>query len=337
MSKIKGGGRAQLNSDAEESIISLLYDLRDPKNPLRTADTIKHGITEEGDEIIARNRKSYADLSDHDRKKERKRFLKNLLKHHNRVVLSNKFNQAPAASASTSFPNTTVSAVATKTSRAIEASESSGKVRIEIVEMIFKEKKDKPKKDEKKKKKSSKKEKKGHTWKEGTKKILVLPRCTTIKQLMVQCKAKLKMKIPTRIFIQDKDTNQEVDLEQDLQGVQDGTIVCATSYSPPAPLEETPEDSEKGTLQEEGEEFMIVDPLENVKKAYRTSTRKKHKENTVKVPLNEPLPPFSDAINKLEPLSDSRSKLPAANYRSEILSSLDSSRVIVISGATGCG
>ena len=62
------------------------------------------------------------------------------------------------------------------------------------------------------------------------------------------------------------------------QGVQDGTIVCVISYSPPAELEETPEDSAKGTLQEEVEEFMIVAPLENVKKAYHTSTRKKHKQ-----------------------------------------------------------
>ena len=216
-----------------------------------------------------------------------------------------------------------------------DAAASAGKIRIQLVEMIYKEKKDKlgGKKDEKKK--SSKKEKtKKISWKEGAKKIVVLPRSTEVKELMVLCKAKLKIKKPSRIFIVDKDSNLEMELVNDLRGLNDGDNVCVTSYAASIQSSEQDKDEEPSSTKEDEEEIM-VDPLENIKKAYRLSS---HKRGKVRKPfVNEKLPFFSDAIGNLEPLSESRAKLPAANYRSDILRSLDSSRVIVISGATGCG
>eukprot|EP00957_Ditylum_brightwellii_P059782 4538419-Ditylum_brightwellii.AAC.1 len=47
--------------------------------------------------------------------------------------------------------------------------------------------------------------------------------------------------------------------------------------------------------------------------------------------------PLSEILQKLEPLPRSRAELPAASYREEILKALDTSRVVVICGATGCG
>ena len=161
MSKIKGGGRAQLTQEAEESIISLLYDLRDHKNPLLSAETPTESSSGDGtieDSTKDNERKFYCDLSDHDKKKERKRFLKRLLKCHNRLMLSNKLNQTPKET----LLHTTSSTAPATANRNVhndgESSDITGKIRIQLVEMIFKEKKDKPKKDEKKK--SSKKVKK---------------------------------------------------------------------------------------------------------------------------------------------------------------------------------
>ena len=338
MSKIKGGGRAQLTQEAEESIISLLYDLRDHKNPLLSAETPTESSSGDGtieDSTKDNERKFYCDLSDHDKKKERKRFLKRLLKCHNRLMLSNKLNQTPKET----LLHTTSSTAPATANRNVhndgESSDITGKIRIQLVEMIFKEKKDKPKKDEKKK--SSKKVKKT-SWKEGGKKIIVLPRNTSVKQLMVLCKGKLQMKKPSRIFIMDTDSNLEMELVHDLRGLQDGSTVYVTSYCPP-PTKGTSKNTsnhEQDNLQKEEEEVVVVDPLENIKKAYRMCSHKKRKTRKTQF-VNERLPPFSDALGELEPLSESRAKLPAAKYRSEILKSLDSSRVIVISGATGCG
>ena len=184
------------------------------------------------------------------------------------------------------------------------------------------------------KKKASKHDKK-ISWKEGAKKIIVIPRNTTIEQLMVQCKDKLRMKKPTRIFMIDTDTNMEIDLVQDLCGLVDGSTLYVTTYTPPVHDQNDDNiDMDQETLDEQ--QYLDIDPLEPLKKVYRFSRYHETKSRKIQF-TNEKFPHFSPAISALEPLSESRLKLPAAKYRSDILKSLDNSRVIVITGSTGCG
>ena len=335
MSKIKGGGRAQLSTEAKESIISLLYDLRDHENPLLPAVTTK--LESQDDDIMIEKkskknkvRKLYSELSDHDKKKEARRFLKKIWYYHKRQTLSNKFNQPDTAKAQSTASSTKLVKQCHKPKEAVDGSK---KVRIQLVEMIYKDKK-KASKKETDKKKASKHDKK-ISWKEGAKKIIVIPRNTTIEQLMVQCKDKLRMKKPTRIFMIDTDTNMEIDLVQDLCGLVDGTTLYVTTYTPPAHDQNDDNiDMDQETLDEQ--QYMDIDPLEPLKKVYRFSRYHETKSRKIQF-TNEKFPHFSPAISALEPLSESRLKLPAAKYRSDILKSLDNSRVIVITGATGCG
>lgn len=150
-------------------------------------------------------------------------------------------------------------------------------------------------------------------------------------ELMAHCKAKLKMKKPTRLFVLDTESKLEMDLMHDLSGLIDGSVVYATSYSPPRV-----EKAKNAASQETAEEETIHDPLESVKQAYRMHNRRDGTKDNANI-ITDKRPPFSSALNELEPLSKDRSQLPAAKFRSEILSSLDSTNVIIISGATGCG
>lgn len=344
MSKIKGGGRAVIGSDAEEAIISLLYDRRDYDNPLKPK---KFNLDLNDGSSSDKKSKSYSELRDHDRKKERKRFCKKLLKCHNEFLLASKFNgksttETDVMSATKSM---SMSGMKKAVDKIASSTEVSGNVRIEIVEAIFKTKKEsssKSKKDSKKeskkdsKKKSSKKEKSGKEWKEGTtRKTVVVEKSTYVKDLMKTCKAKLNMKKPTRLFIQDKDTKMEIDLLYDLSGLVDDDVVYATSYTPPADANDEGNNSNVDDSNEQIPEC-VYDPLEDIKKAYRIHGKKGSK--VVKcLDNNGKFPRFTDALDKLEKVSEQRAQLPAANFRSEILSGLDKSRVIVISGATGCG
>ena len=371
MSTIKGGGRAELSSEAEESIISLLYDLRDTKNPLLPKTTTEDGKDDKDDKNTnsttstnTNTTKLYLDLSDHDKKKERKRFLKKLLLRHNQLLLSNKLNNQTHSSSDTHIPNTNINATSQiATQSAASNPTSNGKVRIEIVEAIFKERKDDkknndPKTKENKQKKSSKKDKdkKGPAtgtsawaWKEGsTRKTMVVPRTTTAKELLTQCKTKLQMKKkPVRLFFVERDTKLEMDLMHDLSGLDDGSVVYATSFVPPKKEQDKDKDdadvnvndADADENENEKEQEILVDPLDDIKKTYRMRRRRKGATwvDAKPLPMNERLPPFSGSLDRLEPLSEARAKLPAAAYRSDILTALDSSRVIVISGATGCG
>lgn len=337
MSKIKGGGRAQLSTEARESIISLLYDLRDHENPLLPAVTTKlesqNDLTEKGNKKKNKARKPYNELSDHDKKKESRRFLKKLWNYHKRQTLSNKFNQPDTAKAQPTVSSTKLAKQCHKQNEVVDGSK---KVRIQIVEMIHKDKKDKhkPSKKEPEKNKSSKHDKK-ISWKEGAKKIIVIPRNTTIDQLLVQCKDKLRMRKPSRIFMIDADTSMEIDLLQDLNALVDGSIVYVTSYTSQL-VDKNDDDIDMDQETLDDQEYLDIDPLETLKKIYRQS---RYQNMTIRniQSTNEKFPPFTPAISSLEPLSESRLKLPAAKYRSDILKSLDSSRVIVITGATGCG
>jgi len=339
MSNIKGGGRAQLTNEAEESIISLLYDVRDQDNPLRPRNSTQ------------RRKILFNDLSDHDKKKERRRFCKKLLKCHTQNVLANKLNNAPLlegeVGGNVSSQNQQPVAALSSNSQQHQSSSSSdvaagagGKVRIELVEAVYKMKKDDSSKAAKKTKKESKKDSKKKPWKEGSsRKTLVLPKSTLAKELVAQCKTKLKMKKPTRFFVLDKDSKLEIDLTHDLSGLNDGSVVYATSYTfpPPSKVENLKQIPAEVSEEQQPEDEIIFDPLESVKQAYKMHSRRSAGKESAKNIIPDKRPSFSGALDKLEPLSQARSQLPAAAFRSKILASLDSTNVIVISGATGCG
>ena len=344
MSNIKGGGRAQFTNEAEESIISLLYDVRDHDNPLRPRSS-----TQRRKIVVCFN-----DLSDHDKKKERRRFCKKLLKCHNQAVLVNKLNNAPLVEGEgggdvSSQNQQLVAALSSNTQHHQSSSSSSdaaagatGKVRIELVEAVYKDDSSKAAKKSSKKdsKKESKKESKKKPWKEGsTRKTLVLPKSTLAKELVAQCKTKLKMKTTTRLFILDKDSKLEIDLTHDLSGLNDGSVVYATSYTfpPPSKVENFKEIPAEVSEEQQQKDEIIFDPLESVKQAYKIHNRRGAGKESAKNIIPDNRPSFSSALDKLEPLSQARSQLPAAEFRSQILASLDSTNVIIISGATGCG
>lgn len=349
MSKVKGGGRAKLSSSAEEAIISLLYDSRDRKNPLKPklSSSVSDG----------KETKRYQDLSEHDKKKERKRFCKKLLKFHRQTELSNKFNSSSGPMENSNVGSATTNEKQQQQQQQHETStkpqvtdNGSCKVRIELVEAIYKDKKDKDtKKDSKKESKKKTSKNKTIPWKEGsTKKTLVLPNNTKVKDVLTQAKNKLKMKKPVRLFIQDSDSKMEIDLLDDLGGVSDGTVIYATTYCHPPQKDKANRNGEETLEFDDDTEDTCAptptyDPLESVKEAYRNRSLQTAKANNWKqrIPCNESnnetMPTFAKSLDNLEPLSESRAALPAAKFRSEILSTLDISRVIIISGATGCG
>ena len=351
MSSIRGGGRAIMSSEAEEMIISLLYDTRQSKNPLLPKkigpDDDCDGADDENDQTNDKKKEKkdkkdkgcFAELSDHDKKKERKKFLKKLVKCHDRQTLRMRLNGSKnkkIIEEGDEKPAATAGFNRNIRNESVNLKPKSDKVRIDIVEAIFKDSSSSSGSGSKKSKKSSSSSSKSKAskWKEGsTRKTIVLSRSTSVKDFMTQCKSKLKMKKPTRVFYVDRESKLEIDLTNDLSGLDDGAIVFATSFLEKKASKSS--DTTKEPKESELDEDIVplVDPLESVKKAYNIQKRKRGK--TSRMPIYEKLLPFTDALDNLETLSEARSKLPAANYRSDILASLDTSRVVVICGATG--
>ena len=383
MSSIKGGGRAKLSEENQHAIIDLLRDLRDPKDPLLPRKRVRgEGIATDSSDTKDK------ELSEHDLKKERKRFLKKLVERHERVALSKRLNAASASAAVAAAPQDASSAEVVDTSEQMQSlaleddakapqagintddTEVSEKVRIVLVEAIYpsdkgkassKDKKDKKKdsksKDDKKNKKSSKKEKSpSHAWKEGsTRKTMVLKRSDPVKELLKQAKSKLNMKKKAvRCFYVDNKSKLKIDLETNLAGLEDGSVVYVTSHSAEANAdkkkkEKDDNECEDDAVDQEDEAIDVPDPLEPVKRAYaerkmrrsmRRSQRGKKSDRKDGQDARGSLaehPVFADHLDKLEELPPARAELPAASYRTKILSVLDSSRVVVICGATGCG
>ena len=373
MSSIKGGGRAKLSEENQHAIIDLLRDLRDPKDPLLPRKRVRG----EGAAADSSDNKD-KDLSEHDLKKERKRFLKKLVERHERVALSKRLNAASAAvsAAPQDAPSAEVADMSEQMqslaldvdAKAPQAGNDTGdtevseKVRIVLVEAIYPSdkgkasSKDSKSKDDKKNKKSSKKDKSAlHPWKEGsTRKTMVLKRLDPVKELLKQAKSKLNMKKKAvRCFYVDSKSKLEIDLETNLAGLKDGSVVYATSHTAEANADKKKkkddDECEDDAADQEDEAIDVPDPLEPVKRAYaerkmRRSMRRSQRgkkpgskaEQSGRGSLVEH-PAFADHLDKLEELPPARAELPAASYRTKILRALDSSRVVVICGATGCG
>lgn len=359
-SNIKGGGRASL-SDAVET---LLIDCLMKRRRKRT-----QGTRNCNDDDTTNT------SSEHDVKRERKRFVKQLVETYERERVKKQVNgvvgvgvgsvvgssipehedgegQPPAAEAvtsasSTSLPTTTIG----------DAAIVDGKVRVELVEAIYSSgNKNGGTKD--------KKSKMNQKFKSGTKKVLVLPKAITIPELWIQAQNKLRMKKnkPVRVFVL-KEINgipQEINLETNLAGIDDGTslYVTATSSSSSSPAsaaddrckdqqqheKETPSKVNHETPRQSstagGEPTTTIDPLDAVKQAYATQQqypRRQRKRPSSGINLPAPHPTFSDHFDSLPPLSETSSKLPAAESRLEILQAVQDHRVVIICGATGCG
>lgn len=333
MSSIKGGGRAKISSDIEESIISLLLNLRDPKNPLLPKNS-NQSIDPDNEELLHHDHSSFHDLSDHDRRKERKRFLKQLLKCHQQEQLTQKLNNMSIHEQQSGEVKQNLDTSHGSTVFRSDESKTTGKVRVEIVEATLRSD------DKKKSKKSSKTEsrKSVSKWREGgTRKPIVLPRATHVKELKKLCKAKLQMKVPKRVFIIDEESKLEIDLISDLSGLDDGTVIYATASSKDDVIEErctTKEITNDESEKESEEQNHKIDHLQQIKDVYRMHKVGYKKPTSYK---NERLPKFGPFLDHLEPLTDDRAALPAAAFRKEILESLDDSRVLIICGTTGCG
>jgi len=380
MSSIKGGGRAKLSEENQNAIIDLLRDLRDPKDPL-----LPRRRKRTRDESAAADSDDEKQLSDHDLKKERRRFVKKLIERHERVALSKRLNaasgsaSASAAAALQDAPLTnqfaqadmseqmqSLALVETRADPQATDAGISDKVRIVLVEAIYssdkgkasskdkdKKKDRKPKDDDDKKKKSKKEKSASHPWKGGsTRKTMVLKRSTPVKELLKQAKSKLNMKKKAvRCFYVDAKSKLEINLETNLAGLEDGAVVYVTSHVVAGVNVEKKKGSdecEDDTADQE-DEAIEADPLEPVKRAYaerkiRRLRRRSHRGKKSVSKNGQSVrgssaehPVFADHLDKLEELTPAREELPAASYRNKVLCALDTSRVVVICGATGCG
>lgn len=356
MTSIKGGGRVSISHDMEEAIMELLMSLRDSKNPLLPKHPLQYSHQEDSaTDLDGCNKVDNARISEHDKKRLRKKFLKGLLKCHQHQQLALKLNQSQSSSRSYTVVSETepnLSSLSNQTkllsvSKNSEPQGVDGKVRIEVTEAVFKKKKEDSKKNGKK---TTKKETcntnesaRSNFWKEGSiRKTMVISRSTTIQDLMKLCKAKLQMKKPTNIFIIDKDSKLDMELTTDLSGIDDGALLYVTSHNwnikdVQDSKVSNSDDINKDQQDKPHESTMeILDELESIKNVYRKHRPSFKNANTVFIP-NEPMPQFGSSLDRIEPLSDERASLPVAACRIEILKSLDVSRVLILSGSTGCG
>ncbi|CAB9528460.1 Putative ATP-dependent RNA helicase DHX30 [Seminavis robusta] len=298
MSHIKGGGRAPLSEEVEEALTAVLFALREPDTKIQ---------------------------SEHERKREHKRFIKKLKERQDRRALTRKVNQDEGGAL-----ETTTSQIQAVTSQLEDNPSSTGnkKVRVELVEAIFGSAGNKGSSKKGGKSSSSKNE-----YKEGAKKTMVFTLSTRVEDVLKDAKAKLKMKKkPIRCFVVQKKVS--VDLVGDLRGIKDGDKVYVTSQEDPtktttASSETKPVPSAAADDEE--------DPLEAVKQAYKQRKRQRRSiRHAPRKVLNE-LPTFSYHFDKLMPLPPQRANLPAASCRETILEALDTGRVLIVCGATGCG
>ena len=312
-SNIKGGGRAILSDEVEEAIVSFLMSRRDNNKELPT--------------------------SDHSRKREHKRFVKQLVETYERNRLMNKFNNkskgkdddekkttVATTTKTTGNKKTTSNGGGTKKGR-----NDGGKVRVTLVEAIYG--------------KGNKKKGVGiKEFKEGQKKLLVFPRSSSIESIMKEGQTKLRMKKkPVRCFVVEN--KMEVNLMGDLSGVSDGATIYVTSQQEDEVVKkkkEGDEQKEEASALPGGEQLAedMVDPLHRVKLAYLQRDRRQPKTKVRGTATRQPLQPhpeFDQHFDKLDELSEERSVLPAAACRKTILEIVQKNRVVVICGMTGCG
>jgi len=303
MSQIKGGGRASLSEETQEALAGLLLSIREPHINI---------------------------TSDHQRKHELKKFVKRLVARYERRSLAAQVNRddGVASLESTASQLKIVEGQADNTKN----DHPNQKVRIELIEAIFAP----PKETSSKRSPSEKvKDNKMNDFKEGTKKIMALPRSTKVEDLMKEAKSKLRMKKnPTRCFIREKKATMV--LVVNLSGIKDGTKVYVTSQEDPSEKDEPRKDDVKEKQDSNRDNADDErDPLEGVKQAYSRRKRPRNAKQSLMTGGEHPC--FGSYLDKLPELSSERAKLPAASCRNEFLTAVGDQRVLIVCGATGSG
>ncbi len=330
--RIKGGGRAFMSQDSQQALIDLLMRLS------RDVDA-----------------NSDKNLSEHEQKRERRRFTKKLVQEHERNQLRKKYaaNQRAGSNndAQKIFSRAAASGASTGPIKSLSTNKNTiEKVRIELVEAIFKDdnsnEKRHSKKDKKEKKPKKDKKKSSSSdslkFKEGTKKVMVLSRSTCTKDLLKLASSKLKIKKPLRLFLKvSKTTHWNLGDDDDLFGVEDGTALYVTTTPDRSNTNDDTEENNETEMDNENSDENTgpeIDPLDVVKRAYekQEENRLKRRQN----PSNNKSECSSTMIidqEKKEKYSTLRAELPAAAFKHKILESVKENKVIVLCGATGCG
>lgn len=290
---IKGGGNISLSESAELSLIDCLMRRRNCW-PTYT--------------------------SNHNLKRERKRFVKRLVESYERQKAYQRTNTPPARSyepealATGDVPGR----LTTFRDSAEDDINVSGKVRVELVEAVYT------------------KAQKELTI--GKKKVLVCPRSTSVPEVLKQAQNKLRIKKPLRVFIVTGTSKQEVDLETNLEAIPDGATLYV-SCSPIAPASSKHEIKDPIPDPMNDEDHLDVDPLEEVKKVYAKQAHREACRAPADVCLPVPHPEFSKYFHLLPPLKARAAAvlLPAAHCRLDFLQAVQGHRVVIVSGSTGCG
>ncbi|KAL7456499.1 hypothetical protein ACHAWC_007988 [Mediolabrus comicus] len=343
-SKIKGGGRAILSSESQQSLIDLLYSLEEQP---------QDGVTDDNNDNSDDRRRQ------HEKKEQlqKKKFVKRLVRRHELRQLRQQYHATAASNVVDDASNDTtsitkvrkeMSSISLSTPTAAATITSSPNVRIELAEAIFitnddKQKKKSNKKESKKKddkKKNKKKDDDGNValFKIGAKKVAVLSRSTTIKDLLKQSKSKLKLKkSPIRAFVQpnNNDSSLLFDLEHDLSGVVDGTVVYVTVTAKSIHDDVDHDDKDEGGhSNDEGEYDDDMDKvLNSIKLAYKKQQSYRNSQYQSRLQrVNE----IVDETRRQSQLVG-RQRLPVASYKQQIIDVIQQNQVVVLSGATGSG
>jgi len=273
-----------------------------------------------------------AQLSKHDKKHLEKKFVKALVHRHRKRQLEQKFNSSAALSTKqkTEEKDRPIEPQPKQTS----TKTTNPNVRVELAEAIFSKNdngknKDKNKKSKEDPKKKKKKKQKANEFKVGTKKVVVIPRTTTILELLKQSHSKLKLKKkPLRIFLQTSELTI-FDLEHDLAGIDDGTVLYVSTTSS-TKEKETADDAHNDKEDPNSRKEENADPLDLVKLAYKRQEVYQQQKN------HERIKEIIDEHQR-QKYSETRSKLPVASHKQHILDAIHKNKVVVLSGATGSG
>ena len=322
-----------MSQESQQALIDLLMGL--------DSETGGHEDKNRGD-VDDSNNTAAKELSAHDKKRAQKKFMKRLIIRFEQRQLQQRFNSTPINNQNGGEANNTnkhsrKTAATTQQTQLPPSTNASGNVRVELVEAIF------PKQGKKKKGSSSSKKSTATdtTFKVGAKKVTVLPKTTSISEVLKKSKQKLKFKkVPVRAFIQVEESSEKgtvlFDLENDLSALEDGTVLFVSVTPSSAALEKEEVDSSEvregeDAANEDAATTTIVDPLELVKRAYqRQEQGDRHSKQLSKVDE------IIDKSNRLQ-LKDVRASLPVASCKQNILKAIAENEVVVLSGATGSG
>eukprot|EP00986_Skeletonema_menzelii_P013094 scaffold7435_cov74-Skeletonema_menzelii.AAC.10 len=353
--KIKGGGRAILSKQSQHSLIDLLFSLEET--------TAHHQDGRQSSTC------SLSDASQHDRKQLQKKFVKRLVRRHEQRVLREQFNvvvdgtrrsERVVLKEETTMDRSSGHVAAGLSDMSISTSSASsgggGNVRIELAEAIFasndessnskKSSKKESKKDKDKTSKKKKRKDKEDLFKIGTKKVVVLPRSTSISNVLKQSKSKLKLKKnPVRAFVQTDSGGGDIlfDLEHDLSGIVDGTVVYVTLTPKPNnnDEDESTQNSNSGDANDDEEDDDDTKDntdalLDSIKLAYK---QQQSHRNSLHQSSQQQLERVAEVIDtkKQQIQLESRQCLPVAAYKQQILDTIHQNQVVVLSGATGSG